>query len=40
LNHHFKDLSELIYIFDLTYNELLEFDMGLGEKVPKLEDVF
>jgi hypothetical protein len=37
LNHHFKDLKELTYIFQMTYAQLLEYDMGEGEKIPTLE---
>lgn len=40
LNHHFHDLDETVYIFERTYAQLLEYDMGEGERVPKLEEVF
>lgn len=38
LNHHFN-LPEIEYIFDKTFEELREFDMGQGERIPTLRDV-
>ncbi len=38
LNHHFPDLEGIVYIFQLTYQELLVFDMGEGERVPTLDE--
>ena len=38
LNHHVPHLTEeTIYIFDLTYEQMLSYDMGQGERVPTLE---
>lgn len=38
LNHHFPDsMDETVYIFDLTYEQMLTYDMGEGERVPTLE---
>jgi len=37
INHHFPDIKETTYIFDLTYEQMLTFDMGEGERVPTLE---
>jgi ABC-type oligopeptide transport system substrate-binding subunit len=39
LNHHFKDMGEVVYIFDVTLEEMLQFDFGEGEKVPLLEEL-
>jgi glycerophosphoryl diester phosphodiesterase len=38
LNHHLPDtFKETMYIFDLTYEQILQYDMGEGERVPTLE---
>jgi len=37
LNHHVHDLPEITYIFDMTFEQLLAFDMGSNERVPTLE---
>ena len=38
LNHHFN-LPQVEYIFDKTLDELRQYDMGEGEKVPTLLEV-
>ena len=40
LNHHLPSLEETVYIFELTLAELQTFDIGDGESVPTLEEVF
>ena len=32
-------MKEIVYIFDLTYEEMLSFDFGEGERVPLLEQL-
>lgn len=39
MNHHFKDMKETQYIFDLTLKEMLWYDFGEGQTVALLEDV-
>lgn len=39
LNHHFPTMTELTYIFDLTLEEMLTYDMGDGQRVPILEEL-
>jgi glycerophosphoryl diester phosphodiesterase len=38
LNHHFP-LDNTEYIFDHTYETLLTYDVGEGEKIPTLEEL-
>lgn len=39
LNHHFKELREIHYIFDKTLDEMKAYDFGEGETVPLLEEL-
>jgi len=32
-------MKEIVYIFDLTLEEMMRFDFGEGEKVPLLEEL-
>jgi hypothetical protein len=39
LNHHFPELKEPVYIFDQTLEQMLNYDMGEGQKTPLLEEL-
>ncbi|CDW84350.1 glycerophosphoryl diester phosphodiesterase [Stylonychia lemnae] len=38
LNHHFE-FQDTHYIFEKSYSELLQYDLGDGQKIPTLEDL-